>query len=303
MPRSPKISRKRAAGYSHHGRLELGNGPTHRPLQCLVFITPFLLIYQIGAMLHPWQPSQQTPDHVIAFVLLLKFFAAFGAFGSYMPLATVVSILLAWHLARKDPWDFDPWLYLRMGAESVLWAIPVFVIGLTVQQRLSAPPNPPPAPAPHAVQPANPGLPLAAAVNHAPASHTAERLTPPPPANYLLKDRLPWPSKVVISIGAGVYEELIFRLIAITLLHLILVDVFEMKIAHAIPIIILVSATAFAAYHYLGDTPLTPSYFLFLMAFGIYSAGIFLFRGFGIAVGMHAVYDLIVVGAAFYRGV
>ncbi|MEI8195780.1 MAG: CPBP family intramembrane glutamic endopeptidase [Phycisphaerae bacterium] len=244
--------------------MDIGSGTsyfhrTHRPLQCLVFITPLLLFYQIGALFHGWGAKQATPEHVVAFRLLYDFFHIFGAAGSYMPLAAVIAILLAWHLARQDPWDFEPKLYFGMALESILWAIPVFVIGLAIQQRAAAG--------------------VAGGGGH-----------------------LSWQSAVVISVGAGVYEELIFRLITITLLNLILVDIFEFKIAHAIPIIILVSAILFAAYHKLGDNPVSPSYFLFLMAFGVYSAGIFIFRGFGIAVGMHALYDLIVVAAMSQRG-
>ncbi len=76
---------------------------------------------------------------------------------------------------------------------------------------------------------------------------------------------------------------------------MLLVDLFEMKTEHAIPIIILVSALLFAAYHFLGDARMTPAYFFFLTFFGIYAAGLFIFRGFGIAVATHALYDLIVV--------
>lgn len=252
--------------------MEIGSGTsyfhrTHRPLQCLVFITPLLLFYQIGSLFHGWGVGggrQATPEHVVAFRLLYDFFHIFGAAGSYMPLAAVIAVLLAWHLARKDPWDFEPKLYLGMSLESVLWAIPVFVIGLAIQRH---------------------GAGGAAAAGISSGS-----------------GHLSWQSAVVISVGAGIYEELIFRLIAITLLNLILVDILELKIAHAIPIILLVSATLFAAYHKLGDIPVSASYFLFLMAFGVYSAGIFIFRGFGIAVGMHALYDLIAVAATLQRG-
>ncbi len=110
-------------GYFHH---------THYPLQCLIFITPLLLIYQIGSVFYGQQDHSAGPIHVIAFTLMLKFFDIFGAVGNYLPLLTVVAILLAWHLARKDKWEFDPWLYLGMAAESIGWAIPIYVISLAV---------------------------------------------------------------------------------------------------------------------------------------------------------------------------
>lgn len=281
MPVSPRAARSRSQ------RLELGQGPTHRPLQCLVFISPLLLIYQIGSFVHPWDPTQPSPVHVIAFTLLLKFFAAFGALGTYMPLLAVIGVLLAWHLARKDKWDFEPSLYIRMAVESILWAVPIFTLSLFVQQGLSPIPqrinsNP----TPHTSWIAQPAPPLAAALPSASSSHLSQ---------------LPIPNAMIIAIGAGIYEELIFRLIAITMLSLFFVDILELKLVHALPLMILISAFLFAIYHKLGAIPLNLSWFLFLMAFGIYCAGIFLFRGFGIAVGTHAVYDLIVIIATYYH--
>src|ERR1019366_2938211 len=96
--------------------LKIGSGKTyahrvHYPLQCLIFIFPLLLFYQIATAIHPWSPEEGYSPYVIAFVLMLKFFGFFGAVGNVLPLMAVVTILLCWHLARKDPWDFDIRLY------------------------------------------------------------------------------------------------------------------------------------------------------------------------------------------------
>lgn len=247
-----------------------GKGYVHRvhyPLQCLVFITPLLLIYQIGSigLFRQWTPDQAAPTHVIAFVLMLKFFALFGAAGNYLPLLTIVAILVAWHLARRDKWTFEPKLYLGMAGESILWAIPVFVIGLAMLK------------------------------------HTATGQPPAGAGTSMEMGGLPWQTAVILSVGAGIYEELLFRLIGITVLNIILVDIFEIKLSWAIPLIILISAGLFAAYHFLGDAKMTPSYVFFLTAFGVYCAAIFMYRGFGIAVGTHAVYDIIVVLVTIWR--
>ena len=69
--------------------------------------------------------------------------------------------------------------------------------------------------------------------------------------------------------------------------------------ASAIPLVIITSAVLFSAYHYLGAEgalPFNMSVFLFRTMAGIYFAGVYVFRGFGIVVGAHAIYDLIVVG-------
>ncbi len=243
--------------------LQLGTGKSyvhrvHRPLQCLIFISPLLLFYQIASTVHPWSPAEGSSPHVVAFILMLKFFAAFGAVGNVLPLAAVVAILLSWHLARKDPWEFDPPLYAGMAGEAILWGIPFFVIGLAVAR--------------HVISTGS--APSAAAGTGGP---------------------LPWQTEVVLSVGAGVYEELIFRLIAITALNLILVDIFEIKVQYAIPIIIVASAMLFSAYHYLGTESFSAGTFFFRSTMGIYLAGIYIYRGYGITVGAHTVYDLIVV--------
>jgi hypothetical protein len=231
-----------------------------------VFIAPLLLFYQIASVVHP-VPHQGGGFHVVAFVLMLKFFAFFGAAGNVLPLAAVVAILLFWHLARKDPWDFEPKLYAGMAGESVLWGIPFFVIGLAVARH-------------SLMQGFAPGaVPIAAGG----------------------ASGLPWQTEVVLSVGAGIYEELLFRLIAITTLNIILVDIFEMKIQWAIPLIVLISATLFSAYHYLGTEEFRAGTFSFRLALGVYLAGIYVYRGFGIAVGAHTVYDLIVVAFTHLR--
>lgn len=247
--------------------MTLGSGKTyahrvHQPLQCLIFITPLLLFYQIASTFDPGAAERGSSPHVVAFVLMLKFFRFFGAVGNVLPLAAVVAILLFWHLARKDPWDVDPKLYLGMAGESIVWGIPFFVIGLAVARHVIT--N---------------GFALDASSMLAGGAANG----------------LSWWNEVVLSVGAGVYEELLFRLIAITSLNILLVDVFEIKISYAIPIIIVTSAAAFSAYHYLGNEPFQSGTFFFRTTMGIYLAGIYIYRGFGIAVGAHTVYDLIVV--------
>jgi len=108
-------------------------------------------------------------------------------------------------------------------------------------------------------------------------------------------DTVSWQTGMVLSVGAGVYEELLFRLIAINVLSMIFMDVFEMKAGGGMALIIVVSAVLFSLYHYLGAEPFSMATFGFRTAMGIYLAGVYVYRGFGIAVGAHTVYDLIVV--------
>ncbi len=242
--------------------LQFGSGKTyfhrvHRPLQCLVFITPLLLFYQIASFVTPIELGGGVggSGHVIAFILMRNFFALFGAFGTFLPLLAVIAILFFWHLARRDPWELDPRLYAGMAAEAIIWGVPCFVIGVAIQRHL-----PTPAAGVEAVR----GL-----------------------------VELSWQNQVILSVGAGVYEELLFRLIGINILSMIFVDAFEIRPSVSIPLIIVLSSVLFSLYHYLGHESFALDTFSYRTAFGIYLAGVYVYRGFGITVGAHTVYDLI----------
>lgn len=113
-------------------------------------------------------------------------------------------------------------------------------------------------------------------------------------------ERLQWADSLIRSFGAGIYEELVFRLICITLLVLIFIDTLRLPRTPAAVFIMIGSAVLFAAQHHppLGAEPFSTQNFLFRAAAGLYLAGLFVFRGFGIAAGCHAFYNVIVVTIA-----
>jgi hypothetical protein len=106
-----------------------------------------------------------------------------------------------------------------------------------------------------------------------------------------------WVSDAVLSVGAGIYEELVFRLILISLGCLILIDILRLPVTGSLIFAVMVSSGLFAAHHYVpfGRDTFNPVSFAFRAAAGIYLAAIFVMRGFGIAAGCHIIYDLIVV--------
>lgn len=104
-----------------------------------------------------------------------------------------------------------------------------------------------------------------------------------------------WREMLVLSVGAGIYEELVFRLIAFTLLAVLLLDILKVRKAVAGPLIVLIPAILFSLYHYLGPEHFSMQSFVFRMLAGVYFGGIFLCRGFGITAGSHAAYDLLIV--------
>jgi hypothetical protein len=104
-----------------------------------------------------------------------------------------------------------------------------------------------------------------------------------------------WREWLVLSIGAGIYEELIFRLGMFSLLSFMLIDLLKVPRGRALPVIVVVSAVTFSAYHYYGYETFDWPSFIFRSLAGIYFGIIFLWRGFGLTAGSHIAYDVTIV--------
>ncbi len=100
---------------------------------------------------------------------------------------------------------------------------------------------------------------------------------------------------MLLSIGAGIYEELVFRLILISLLTFVLIDVCRMRPAAGVALSVIFSSLLFGLHHYypVGADEWHTSEFAFRTAAGAYLAAVFVLRGFGLAVGCHIVYDIV----------
>jgi hypothetical protein len=98
----------------------------------------------------------------------------------------------------------------------------------------------------------------------------------------------------VLSVGAGIYEELIFRLIGFALLHFVVCDFLSIRASVALPVMVGLSAVAFSLYHYWGPEPFAVQTFVFRTLAGAYFGVVMLWRGFGITAGCHAGYDILI---------
>ncbi len=103
--------------------------------------------------------------------------------------------------------------------------------------------------------------------------------------------------RLALGIGAGVYEELVFRLIFISVVVMIGVDLFHRDRAPVAVAAVILSSLAFAAHHHrpIGAEPFELVRFLFRTMAGVYLAAIFWFRGYGPAAGCHAAYNVALV--------
>jgi hypothetical protein len=233
-----------------------------RPLVSLVFVIPLLLAYELGLVVLGPQAMRNGAD------LWLRWLLEWLGFGQFLvlPLATCCG-LLAWHHVRGDRWRF-PWPVLSgMLLESVLLGILLLAVA-HVQGSILA-----------ALQP---------------AAWTTDAADP---------DGL---DHLVAFLGAGVYEETLFRLLLLPLVAFGW-QALGADRQHALGLAVAVTSLIFAAAHYrldlmLGDwhlvTEVGESFawasFLFRLVAGAFFSAVFLWRGFGIAVGTHALYDILV---------
>jgi len=171
-------------------------------------------------------------------------------------LPTLILIALAiWHFVGKFPHKISGELLSGMLAESLLFAVVLVVIGQTQDLLFQ--------------------------------QWSTHELLAMFPANS---------SSIAISyIGAGIYEEVLFRGILCTLLY---AGGRSLKIPMMASLIfsMIVSSLLFSGAHYIGPAADQYSHFSFLFraCAGMYFAGLFFCRGLGIAIGAHTAYDLLV---------
>ena len=236
-----------------------------RPIVCLAFVAPMLLAYEGGLLLWP-QAMRNGADVWLRQLLELAGFTQY----LLLPLVTC-GILLAWHHLRHDSWKFRGHVLYGMLLESMTLGFLLVVVAQT----------------------------QGSLMHELTAAHVA-------PSTCALVDDGSFLIRAMAFFGAGIYEELLFRLILLSLLAAGLCQVGVSRRASCVTAVAL-SSIVFAAAHYqldlhLGTWHIATSFgdtfqwssFLFRCSAGVFFALVFWFRGFGIAVGSHALYDILV---------
>ncbi len=95
------------------------------------------------------------------------------------------------------------------------------------------------------------------------------------------------------AIGAGIYEELLFRLIMMGSLLILFRQLLPDKIGIQAAIALIVSSLIFAVFHYVSWESVTWQSFFFRFFAGLILGVIFLTRNFAVAVYTHAFYDIL----------
>ncbi|HKW48688.1 MAG TPA: CPBP family intramembrane glutamic endopeptidase [Gemmatimonadaceae bacterium] len=102
-----------------------------------------------------------------------------------------------------------------------------------------------------------------------------------------------WPTKLMLSLGAGLYEELLFRVLLVSALAALGRVVFGFGVKGAGVFATIVGALIFSAFHYVGPfgDPFSLTSFTFRAISGVAFSALYLLRGFGITAWTHALYD------------
>ena len=233
-----------------------------RPLVALAFIAPLLVTYELGVLILGPNAIRNGAD------VWLRQFLEVAGFGQYFLLPGLcVFVLVGWHYTTREPWDVSPRVLQSMACECIILALLLRVI-LHLQSSFFDPT-------------------LLSPDMAAPAALSVE-----------VKETF---RRLVGFLGAGVYEELLFRLI---LLSSVAWFLRRLDATPTVSIVIAAITTSlfFAAAHYVGPHAEPVEWqsqwfwftFLFRSLAGVFFSALFVLRGFGIAAGTHAGYDILV---------
>jgi hypothetical protein len=238
-------------------------GESRRPLTSLAFIAPLLAVYEVGVLSMGPQAVRNGAD------VWLRRFLEWLDLGHYFLLpALTVCLLLAWHYLAHHPWRVSRSVLSTMVVECVLLAIALRLL-LYVEAAVLR------------------------AVGAVLTAIGGDSGTPLDLAGAL--------GSLVGFLGAGVYEELLFRLIFLSSAAWALRRC-GLDRARAALAAVLATSLTFAAAHYVGvyGDPVELGRFAFWFGFvfrfmaGVFFSALFVWRGFGIAVGTHAAYDILI---------
>jgi hypothetical protein len=228
------------------------------PLTSLVLVFPVFLIYQAGVLVLPG--VHNGADLVTSELLLLLH----GRIALYIALNTALAVAfygMLLYLRRTN--TLDPGRFWSVLFESGIYALSMgSLIVLVMQDLLHVDPRLSVGHAAGAGGGGSPGL-LAA---------------------------------IILSLGAGVHEELLFRLMMIPAVVWVCHGLLGLRRFIAVAIAFAVSAFLFsAAHHVVGGEPFRMGAFVYRVLCGLFFATLFQTRGFAVAVYTHALYDMYVL--------
>jgi hypothetical protein len=228
------------------------------PRYSLLFALPLLLLYETLAF-------ALSHDAIVgvrngADVMLKSVFVGLGGRSGLVVFGLLLLGVGGWLVARdiKRSGRPVPRILLLMGLESLAWALVFGWVAGTLTSLLLR------------------GVPLALGIVAA---------------------RMDVPTQLMISLGAGLYEELLFRVLLVAGLAYGARRLLKWSPVASGALAAVVGALVFSAFHYIGPLgdDLALGSFTFRAIAGLLFSGLYLTRGFGITAWTHALYDVILV--------
>lgn len=107
-------------------------------------------------------------------------------------------------------------------------------------------------------------------------------------------EQLGFGTQLMVSLGAGLYEELLFRVLLVGAIAAVGTRLLGWRPTTAAVVAVGVGALIFSAFHYVGPfgERLEAGSFTFRLIAGIFFSALFVTRGFGITAWTHALYDV-----------
>lgn len=234
---------------------------TRAPRHSILFALPLLLLYEVmaAALAGPEAGVRNGAD-----VLLQALVAgAVGRSGMLYVTAAVIVLCIAWVIrdARRHGGIRFRWFPLMLAESAMLAVVFALVVSVATSQVLS-------------------GFGVAFMTVDAGAAVAPQEMSAA--------------TAIMLSLGAGLYEELVFRVLLVTGLAAGTRALLGASQATAGVTAVVVSAIIFSAFHYVGaygDTFSVPS-FTFRAIAGLAFSALYVLRGFGLTAWTHALYDV-----------
>ena len=222
----------------------------------LLFALPLLLLYEALEAIAPMRTSGGVIRNGADVILTGLFSWLLGPRGPMVFMALVIGIALVLVYRDKSTGPLRPGFFAAMLAESVVLALLFGVVIGTATMQLLGP--------------------LRSLAAGGIGGTVVERLT--------------------LSLGAGLYEELLFRVVIVALIANGIRLLGFSKLASGI-VATVAGALLFSAFHYMGSLgePFRLESFVFRFLAGLAFSALYLTRGFGITAWTHALYDVAVL--------
>jgi hypothetical protein len=231
------------------------------PRYSLIFALPLFLLYEVLAAVYAGSPGVQSVRNAADVLLKTPFFLFTGTRGSLAFFATVIAVvvfLVGRDLAKSKDRPKPRWFLFMLGESALLALLLGVVVGMLTQRLLG-------------------GLMV-----------VTPQVTP--------LDAMPAGMRLMLSLGAGLYEELLFRVMLVGGMA------FGLRwLGLGVPISGVVATVAgaliFSAFHYVGEygDPLELASFTYRAIAGVVFSALYLTRGFGITAWTHALHDVYVI--------